>query len=78
MPNVTGVELLEKLHAARIALLVIMVSATMPTEELKRHELLPVEATLHKPYNIEDLLKTVKNILHGPKTCREQLAPQLR
>jgi DNA-binding response OmpR family regulator len=69
MPKVTGVELLEKLHAARIALPVIMVSGTMPTEELKRPEVLPVKATLHKPYAIADLLKTVNCILSGHQSC---------
>jgi DNA-binding response OmpR family regulator len=78
MPKVTGVELIEKLHAARIALPVIMVSGTMPTEELKRPELLPVKATLHKPYAIADLLKTVNCILSAPQSYREQLTPQLR
>jgi DNA-binding response OmpR family regulator len=75
MPHVTGVELLKKIHAVRIALPVIMVSATMPTEELKWHPLLPVEAILHKPYSLEDLLKTVKNIFCQPDICREQLTP---
>jgi DNA-binding response OmpR family regulator len=36
MPNVSGVELLKKLHAASNAMPVIMVSGKMPTEELNR------------------------------------------
>ena len=70
MPKVTGVELLKKLHAARIALPAIMISGTMPTEELKRPELLAVEATLHKPYEIADLMHKVNSILGTPQTSR--------
>ena len=78
MPQMTGVELLEKLHVARIALPVILVSGTMPAKELKTPELLCVEATLHKPYAIADLLKTVNRILVAPKNGREQLTLKLR
>ena len=78
MPQVTGVALLEKLHAARIFIPVILVSGTMPSMELKQSELLCVEATLHKPYAITDLLKTVNQILGKPKNCREQLTLKLR
>ena len=37
MPRLTGIELLKKLRSARMALPVILVSGTMPAEELKRH-----------------------------------------
>jgi DNA-binding response OmpR family regulator len=70
MPKLTGVELLEKLHAARVYVPTIMVSGTMPTEELKRHQWPLVEATLNKPYAIGDLLNTVKNILNTTNICR--------
>ena len=70
MPKVTGVELLKKLHAARVYVPTIMVSGTMPTEELKQHQWPLVEATLNKPYAIGDLLNTVKNILNTSNICR--------
>ena len=78
MPKLTGVELLKKLHAARVYVPTIMVSGTMPTEELKRDQLLPVKATLSKPYAIGDLLNTVKSILSTSESSREQLTQQLR
>ena len=78
MPHVTGVELLQKLHAARTVIPVILVSGTMPSEELKQPALLWVEATLHKPYAIADLVKTVNKILGAPKNCRKQLTLKLR
>ena len=77
MPKLTGVELLKKLHAARVYVPTIMVSGTMPTEELKQHQWPLVEATLNKPYAIGDLLNTVKNILNTSESGREQLAPKL-
>jgi DNA-binding response OmpR family regulator len=78
MPKLTGVELLKKLHAARVYVPTIMVSGTMPTEELKRHQWPLVEATLNKPYAIADLLNTVKNILSASESSHEQITPQLR
>jgi CheY-like chemotaxis protein len=78
MPHVTGVELLQKLHAARTVIPVILVSGTMPSEELKQPALLCVEATLHKPYAIADLVKNVNKILGAPKNCRKQLTLKLR
>jgi CheY-like chemotaxis protein len=77
MPKLTGIELLEKLHAAGMDVPVIMVSGTMPTEELKRRQWPTVEATLNKPYFIADLLKAVKHVLHTRGSSRAQLAPQL-
>jgi two-component system, sensor histidine kinase and response regulator len=77
MPKLTGIELLKKLHAARVYVPTIMVSGTMPTEELKQHQWSLVEATLNKPYAIGDLLSAVKNILSTSESGREQLAPKL-
>lgn len=63
MPKVTGVELVRKLRAARMALPVILVSGVMPTEELDRHPGLRIEATLLKPFTIARLLETVQEVL---------------
>jgi DNA-binding response OmpR family regulator len=75
MPKLTGVELLKKLRAARMALPVILVSAAMPTEELDRHPWLQIEATLLKPYTIAQLLGTVKHVLSATNRAHEQVAP---
>jgi len=63
MPKVSGVELIRKARAARMALPVIMVSGTMPENEIKQNSSLRINATLFKPFGVEDLLKTVRQVL---------------
>jgi len=63
MPNMSGIDLLDKLHAARKAVPVIMVSGTLPMEELSQHPWLQIEAMLLKPYTIAELLGTVEAVL---------------
>ena len=63
MPKITGLELLEKIHAARISLPVIMATGTVPTETFARNPWLQPAATLHKPHTFLDLLVKVKEIL---------------
>jgi DNA-binding response OmpR family regulator len=77
MPNVSGVDLLKKLYAARMALPVIMVSGTMPTAELERQPWLQIEAALHKPVVVSEFLATVKNVLLAKGGVREEIAPPL-
>jgi len=60
MPQLSGVELVKKLRAARMTLPVVMVSATMPTEELKLHPELHIDAAVTKPFNITEFTNTVK------------------
>jgi DNA-binding response OmpR family regulator len=75
MPKVSGVELLKKLRAARMALPVILASGAMPAEELNRHPRLQLAATLVKPFTVEELLGTVKEVLRATDGAREQIAP---
>ncbi len=63
MPKMSGIELVKKVRAAGMALPIIMVSGTMPTEELKEHAWLQISATLPKPHGIVELLETVKEVL---------------
>ena len=63
MPKVSGIDLVKKLHAARMAMPVIMATGTLAYEELGRHSWLPIEAVLPKPYTIDELLTTVSNVL---------------
>jgi DNA-binding response OmpR family regulator len=63
MPKVTGVELVEKLRAARMALPVILVSGAIPTDELNRHPGLRLAATLLKPFTADELVLAVKEVL---------------
>jgi DNA-binding response OmpR family regulator len=76
MPKVSGVELLKKLRAARMALPVILVSGAIPTEELNRHPRLQLEATLPKPFTGDELLGVVKEVLRATDDVREQIAPR--
>ena len=63
MPRLTGVELLKKLYANRMALPVIMTTGQLPTEEFTRYPWLQPAATLIKPYTIAELVGTVKKVL---------------
>jgi DNA-binding NtrC family response regulator len=63
MPNMTGVELLKKLHAARLSLPAILVSGAMPVEELQWHPWLRIDARLSKPFSTDELVGAVENIL---------------
>jgi DNA-binding response OmpR family regulator len=63
MPRLTGVELLKKLYAHRMALPVIMATGELPTEEFTRYPWLQPAATLLKPYTVAELLGTVKKVL---------------
>jgi|SRR5690349_11594882 len=59
MPRVSGVELVKKVRAARMALPVILVSGLMPNEELRRLPDLQLAATLNKPFTGDELVATV-------------------
>jgi len=63
MPNLTGLQLVKKLHSSRMALPVIMATGTLPEEELARHPWLKPAALLLKPYTITELLGAVKEVL---------------
>jgi DNA-binding response OmpR family regulator len=65
MPKVTGLELLEKVRGARMALPIIMATGTLPTEAFARRPWLTPEGTLLKPYTLPELLQTVKSVLHA-------------
>ena len=65
MPNVTGVDLLKKIHAARLALPVIMLTGTFPQAEFIRQPWLRPNASLLKPCDITELLDTVQEVLRA-------------
>jgi DNA-binding response OmpR family regulator len=64
MPRVTGMELIRMMRSKDMALPVILVSGTMPTEELIRHPWLRVDATLDKPFTHEELLEAVNKVIN--------------
>jgi DNA-binding response OmpR family regulator len=65
MPRLTGIELLMKMRAARMALPVIMATGVLPEEEFERYPWLKPSATLLKPYTGNELLLKVRNVLNG-------------
>jgi CheY-like chemotaxis protein len=67
LPKVSGVELLKKLHTARMTLPVIMATEILPTWEFALHPCLQAVIMLRKPYTIEKLLGIVKSVL--PETA---------
>ena len=75
LPTLTGVELVKRLRAARIAVPVVMAAARMPTYELARNSSLQLAATLAKPFDVETLLDTVKDVLRSTDRLCEQVAP---
>jgi len=75
MPKLTGVALLEKLHAADLAVPAILVSGNPPITELSQHPELQIEAVLLKPYTLDELLAIVKNVLYATSSIAEQPAP---
>lgn len=78
MPKVSGMELLLKLHESRLKLPVILVTGTLPQAKLERHpwlEIKAVKAILLKPHTFDELLKTVKSVLHATTDHRKENAP---
>jgi len=75
IPKLTGVELVRKLRAARMALPVVLAAVRLPVHELARNPSLPLAATLLKPFAVDALLGTVKNVLRATDSPHEQLEP---
>ena len=75
MPGLSGLALVKKLRAARVALPVIVATGTLPTEDIfTRYPWLPPAATLVKPYSIEQLLGTVKAVLRMSSGIHAEIA----
>jgi len=67
MPSVSGLALLKKLRAARMALPVIVATATYQRTEFTRDPWLQPAAALLMPYTVEEFLGTVREVLHAPE-----------
>ena len=75
MPKLTGLELLEKMRAARMELPVIMATSVLPMAEFNRSPWLQPAATLVKPYTIAELMGVVSEVLCAAEDARRQIAP---
>ena len=78
MPRLTGLELLKKMRSTGMGLPVIMATGILPTQELIQNPWLEPVALLAKPYAAEQLLETVKALLHTtlPKIEQPRVAPK--
>jgi DNA-binding response OmpR family regulator len=65
MPNVSGLNLIKRLRAARMSMPVIVVSGSMPVKGLCQHSWLQIDSTLLKPYTSDELLATVRKVLYA-------------
>ena len=63
MPQMTGIEMIEKLRSARMAIPVILATGTSPVHEFVRKPWLKPDAILQKPFSSEQLLETVRKVL---------------
>ncbi len=72
MPKVTGVELLQKVQAAGMALPVIMATGAAP--EFNDHGSRQPDATLLKPYTFHELVSAVKEVLGAASVSFEGIA----
>jgi|SRR5580698_8383439 DNA-binding response OmpR family regulator len=70
MPQVNGLNLIKKMRAAHMTIPVILVSGTVLTEELT-HPRVRIDVMLRKPYTLDELLASVRKVLHAPR-------PQIR
>jgi DNA-binding response OmpR family regulator len=75
LPKVSGVELLYKIHEARMSLPIIMATRNLPTWEFTLHPWLQSATMLLKPYTCEKLLGTVRNVLYAAVNARQDIAP---
>ncbi len=75
MPRVSGLELLQKLRAARMALPVIMATGTMPKDEFTQTSWVQPATILLKPYTSSELLGTVAAVLRLAPGTGTQIAP---
>jgi two-component system sensor histidine kinase and response regulator WspE len=63
MPRMTGIEMIEKLRAAHMAVPVIMATGSLPMREFARKPWLKPDAMLLRPFPNDDLLEAVQKVL---------------
>ena len=77
MPKLSGVELLKKVHAARLALPVIMAPGKFPLAEFTRHPWLRPAVTLLKPYTFDELVGAVQLVLLAAAGAGGEIEPPI-
>lgn len=76
MPRLAGLELIRKLHLARINVPVILTSGTFDTLPSQDLSWLECSAMLAKPFTLEQLLLIVREVLRATMSGPPSLAPQ--
>jgi DNA-binding response OmpR family regulator len=72
MADLSGVDLIERVHEAHIPLQILMATRTPPMWELVEHPRLRPDATLLMPYTTEEFLGKVGEILGATDGAREE------
>ena len=75
LPSLSGIELVRKLRAAHMSLPVVMTAARMPMDELARNPSLQFAAILSKPFVVDELLNTLKQVLHTAEPSHGTAVP---
>jgi len=75
MPNVSGLDLLEKLHGGGLMVPVIMATGTPPEEEFDQAPWLQPAVILLKPYTLTELLGSVRQVLRAFAGVPDRFAP---
>ena len=73
MPKLSGLNLIKKLRAERMILPVIIATGTLPKQEFTKHPWLRPAAILLKPYTIDELLGTVREVLYATDSAYAQI-----
>ena len=63
MPNMSGLELLKKMHATNRALPTVMATSEVPKAEFQNNPWLEPAAILSKPYTVMELVEKVRKVL---------------
>ena len=73
MPKLSGLDLVRRLRAERMAIPVIIATGTLPRQELTQYPWLQPAAILLKPYTVDELLGTVRKVLHATDSAYAQV-----
>src|SRR6185369_2670070 len=65
MPRLSGLDLIKRVRSEGMSLPIILASGTIQMEELNQNPQLRIDAVLHKPFLMEELLSAIQNILPG-------------
>jgi DNA-binding NtrC family response regulator len=75
LPKVSGVHLLKKIHATRLAVPVILATGILPAWELSKNPWLQPAAMVLKPYTFDELMATVEDVLHADAAVSHVFVP---